>query len=142
MTTSSDPTTLFERFGGEAGVAALIEEFYTRVEADPDIRRVYPEDLDPGKRKLTIFFTQWLGGPAIYTQQFGHPRLRRRHFPFVIDELAAGRWLKHMRGAMQHRGIGAADIDFVFSRLGPLAHHMVNAGEDVPREPLGDARLE
>jgi len=142
VTPSSSAGTLFDRFGGQEGVVALVEEFYSRVEADPDIRRVYPEDLEPGKRKLALFLGQWLGGPAAYTQQFGHPRLRRRHFPFVIDELAAGRWLKHMREAMQYRGVADADISFVFERLGPLAHHMVNAGEDVPREPLGDVRME
>lgn len=142
MTASSGSTTLYDRFGGKEGVVALIEEFYVRVEADPDIRRVYPEDLGPGKRKLALFLTQWLGGPATYTQQFGHPRLRRRHFPFVIDELAAGRWLKHMRESMQSRGIAPDDVTFVFERLAPLAHHMVNADEDVPREPLGDVRME
>lgn len=142
MTSPSTPGSMLERFGGQAGVIALVEEFYSRVEPDSEIRPVYPEDLEPGKRKLGLFLAQWLGGPPAYTQLYGHPRLRRRHFPFVIDDRAAGRWLKHMREAMAARGIAADDIDAVFSRLAPLAHHMVNAGEDVPREPLGDVRLE
>lgn len=133
--------SLFERAGGQEGVDRIVEDFYGRIEADPEIRPVYPVDLEPGKAKLKLFLGQWLGGPQIYTQQFGHPRLRRRHFPFVIDEKHAGRWLRHMRGAMEAAGVPAADLKVIFERLGPLAHHMVNAHEDVPREPLSDHYL-
>lgn len=133
--------SLFERVGRQEGVDRIVEDFYRRVEADPEIRPVYPADLEPGKAKLKLFLAQWLGGPATYTEQFGHPRLRRRHFPFVIEEKHAGRWLRHMRGAMEAEGVPAADLKLIFERLGPLAHHMVNAHEDVPREPLSNHYL-
>lgn len=133
--------SLFERAGGQEGVDRIVEEFYRRVEADPELRPVYPADLEPGKAKLKLFFGQWLGGPPAYSERFGHPRLRRRHFPFVIDEKHAGRWLRHMRGAMEAEGVPADDLKVIFERLGPLAHHMVNAHEEVPREPLEDAFL-
>ena len=133
--------SLFEVAGGREGVRELVDEFYRRVEADPGIRPVYPEDLSPGREKLTLFFEQWLGGPAVYSERYGHPRLRRRHFPFVIDERHAGLWLKHMREAMQARKIPRDAIATIFEGLAPLAHHMVNAHEDLPREPLNDAVL-
>jgi hemoglobin len=142
MTDTTAAQTLFERFGGRDGVSRLVEEFYRRVEADPPIRAVYPDDLEPGKQKLKLFLEQWLGGESVYSERYGHPRLRRRHFPFVIDERAAGLWLKHMRESMRALKLNTADIDTVFERLGPLAKHMVNAHENVPREPLGDARLQ
>jgi hemoglobin len=134
-------TTFFETIGGAEGVSELVEEFYRRIEADPDIRPVYPEDLGPGKERLKLFFGQWLGGPPAYSQQFGHPRLRMRHFPFVIGERHAGIWLKHMRGAIQARGVPAEIERAIFERLGPLARHMVNEGLDVPREPLTETFL-
>jgi hemoglobin len=134
-------TSFFEAIGGQDGVSALVEEFYRRIEADPDIRPVYPEDLEPGKAHFKLFLGQWLGGPMLYSQQFGHPRLRMRHFPFVIGERHAGIWLKHMRGAMQARGVPADVERAVFERLGPLARHMVNEGMDVPREPLTETFL-
>jgi hemoglobin len=142
MTDAAPSVSLFDRFGRREGISALVEEFYRRVEADPPIRAVYPDDLEPGKQKLKLFLEQWLGGEPVYSERYGHPRLRRRHFPFVIDERAAGLWLKHMRQAMDARGIAAEDASAVFERLAPLARHMVNANEDVPREPLGDARLQ
>ncbi len=135
------PESLYDLFGGSQGVSGLVEEFYRRIEGDPDIRPVYPEDLEPGKTHLKMFLEQWLGGPPIYSQQFGHPRLRMRHFPFVITDRHAGIWLKHMRGAIQSRGIPADAERTVFERLGPLARHMVNEGLDVPREPLTERFL-
>ncbi len=48
--------TLFERLWREPGVSALIDDFYVRVEKDPDLRPVYPEDLVPGRDRLRLFF--------------------------------------------------------------------------------------
>lgn len=142
MTEGHDSSTLLDRVGGRDGVGRLVEEFYRRVEADPPIRAIYPADLGPGKEKLKLFFEQWLGGQPVYSEKFGHPRLRRRHFPFVIDQRAAGLWLKHMRGAMAAAGVASSDVDTIFERLVPLAKHMINADDDVPRQPMGDARLQ
>jgi hemoglobin len=136
-----DADTLFTRFGGREAVERVVDDFYVRVEGDAHMRPIYPEDLEPGKRKLKLFLEEWLGGEPRYSALYGHPRLRRRHFPFVIDERAAGLWLRHMRLAMGACGVPADVQEFVFERLGPLAHHMVNANDDVPREPLGDVRL-
>jgi hemoglobin len=133
--------SLFERVGGREGVARLIDTFYDYVEADPDLRPLFPADMHPGREKQKWFFEQWMGGEPLYSERFGHPRLRRRHFPFVIDRRAAGRWLRHFNQALQDCGVARADIDEIMAGLGPLAHHMINADEDVPREPLGDVRL-
>jgi hemoglobin len=134
--------TPFEAIGGRPGVTAIVESFYRFVEADPEIRTVYPEDLGPGKAKLALFFEQWLGGEPVYSEKYGHPRLRRRHFPFLIAEKQAGLWLRYMRQAVQENRVPGPIETTMFERLGPLAQHMVNAHEDVPREPLGDAFME
>jgi hemoglobin len=133
--------SLFERIGGREGVARLIDTFYDYVEADPDLRPLFPPDMSGGRQKQKWFFEQWMGGQPLYSERFGHPRLRRRHFPFVIDQRAAGRWLRHFNQALQDCGIARPDIEEIMGGLGPLAHHMVNANEDIPREPLGEVRL-
>ncbi len=133
--------SIFEGAGGAAGVAAIVDAFYRRIQADAGMRSLYPEDLEPGKEKLRLFLVQWLGGPTTYTEMYGHPRLRMRHFPFVIGDLHAGRWLRYMREAWTECGVPADIQSVVFERLGPLAHHMVNDKDGVPRSPLGDVRL-
>jgi hemoglobin len=133
--------SLFERVGGREGVARLIDTFYDYVEADPDLRPLFPEDMSRGREKQKWFFEQWMGGEPLYSERFGHPRLRRRHFPFVIDQRGAGRWLRHFNQALQDCGIARPDVEEIMAGLGPLAHHMVNAAEDIPRDPLGEVRL-
>jgi hemoglobin len=134
-------TTLLERIGGRATVEHLVSEFYERVERDPDLRPLFPAELGPGLEKQALFLEQWLGGEPRYSERYGHPRLRRRHFPFVIDAHAAGRWLHHMAEALVAAGIAESERAEILRGLGPLAHHMTNAGEDVPRTPLADERL-
>jgi hemoglobin len=138
---TNESASLYERVGGEGTAALIVDIFYAKVEADAAFRAIYPEDLEPGKAKLKLFWVQWFGGPTVYSEKYGHPRLRRRHFPFVINEHAAGRWLRYMREAMSEAGIGEADLKEIFTSLGPLAHHMVNAKDDVPRDALGDVVL-
>jgi hemoglobin len=141
-TRASRQPNLFERIGGREVVERIVEDFYARVERDPDLRALFPEDLASGREKQALFLEQWLGGEPRYSEQYGHPRLRRRHFPFVIDQRAVGRWLRHMGDAFRAAGVGEQEIAEVFAGLGPLAKHMINAGEDIPREPLGDVRLD
>lgn len=133
---------LLDRIGGSEVIRRIVWDFYERVERDPELRPLFPEDMAPGREKQALFLEQWLGGEPRYSELYGHPRMRRRHFPFVIDQRAAGRWLHHMGEAFRAAGVGEQEIQEVFAGLGPLAKHMINADEDVPREPLGDAWLD
>ena len=137
----ADAAPLLERIGGRGTVERFVDDFYDRIEADADIRSLFPDDLASGREKQKLFFEQWLGGEPRYSERFGHPRLRRRHFPFVIDQRAAGRWLHHMTSALRAAGRAEHGLQETLAGLGPLARHMVNATEDVPREPMGDAFL-
>jgi len=122
-------------------IERVVDAFYDGVEADDELRPLFPDDLGPGREKQKLFLEQWLGGEPRYSERYGHPRLRRRHFPFVISERAAGRWMRHMLQAFRDCGAGETEIQELAAALGPMAKHMVNADENVPREPLGDVRL-
>lgn len=132
---------LLVRIGGREVIERVVDTFYDKVEADEELRPMFPEDLGPGREKQKLFLEQWLGGEPLYSQQFGHPRLRRRHFPFEITERGAGRWLRHMIQSFRDHEVGEPEIAEIVAVFGPMAKHMVNADEDVPREPIGDAYL-
>jgi hemoglobin len=134
--------TPFERLGGRDAVHRLIDEFYRRVSADPELRPLFPADLEPGIEKQKLFMEQWLGGAPLYSLEHGPPMLRRRHFPHVITRAHAERWLSHMSAALEALGAERELIDEVLQRLGPLALHMVNEGQDVPRGPLPDVGID
>ena len=94
--------TLYEAVGGMPFFEALVNRFYDGVAADPELLALYPEptDLGPARRRLTLFLAQYWGGPATYSEERGHPRLRARHLPFRIDAAQRDRWLRHMRAAV------------------------------------------
>ena len=97
----TDRQTLYDRAGGTPFFEALVGRFYDGVEADLDLRPVYPElDLAGARHRLTLFLIQYWGGPTTYDEERGHPRLRMRHAPFSIGPAERDRWLVHMRSAI------------------------------------------
>ncbi len=102
---SDQETSVYELVGGDPTFQQLVDIFYSRVEADTELRAMFPEDLAPGKYWQFLFLTQFFGGPARYAAERGHPRLRMRHLPFPIDMDARNRWLGHMLVAIDEVGI-------------------------------------
>ncbi len=103
----SDGPTTAARAGGPEAFVRLVDAFYVRVEGDPVLRPMYPEDLGPGKRRLALFLAQYFGAGPVYAAERGHPRLRMRHAPFPIDPGAAGRWATHMLAALADQDLPA-----------------------------------
>ncbi|MBZ0290718.1 MAG: globin [Anaerolineae bacterium] len=97
--------TVYEMVGGDAPFQQIVDLFYNKVDADPELRSMFPADLEPGKRWQFLFLTQFFGGPARYAEERGHPRLRMRHTPFPINNQARDRWLMHMLAAIDEVGI-------------------------------------
>lgn len=97
--------TVFERVGGQPFFDELVERFYLQVEDDPTLRPMYPEDLSEPKAHLALFLGQYWGGPPVYNDQRGHPRLRLRHAPFVIGLAERDAWLRHMTDAVRAAGL-------------------------------------
>jgi hemoglobin len=94
--------SLFEEVGGTPFFDRLVERFYEGVVTDDVLLPLYPEhsDLSGAKERLTLFLQQYWGGPTTYSDERGHPRLRQRHFPFVIGERERDRWMLHMMAAV------------------------------------------
>lgn len=99
--TADESTSLYDLVGGSAFFEGLVDHFYAGVEADPVMRRLYPEeDLGPAKERLVLFLIQYWGGPTTYSEVRGQPMLRRRHFPFPIGPLERDHWLQCMMAAI------------------------------------------
>ena len=95
--------TPFEWIGGEPAVKALVERFYDLMELDPayaQLRAVHGNTLENARQRLFWFLCGWLGGPDLYQERFGHPRLRARHLPFSIGIKERDQWVACMDQAM------------------------------------------
>ncbi|SEN66943.1 globin [Lihuaxuella thermophila] len=122
-------TTLYEKIGGAEKVRQLVEAFYPKVQAHPLLKPLFPEQIRPVMEKQYMFLTQFLGGPPLYTEKYGHPMLRARHLPFPITPSRANAWLECMDQAMDEAGITGQEREEFFSRLVIAAHHMINQPE-------------
>jgi hemoglobin len=84
---------------GEAAIFRMCEDFYRALEATP-IRPMFPDDMPAASKKLAAFLVQLFGGPPLFVQLYGPPRMRARHLPFAIDEAARRAWLDTFKGVL------------------------------------------
>jgi len=108
MTAMDEPQTLYKVIGGGERVRELVDRFYDLMALEPEfagIRALHPSPMDGSRDKLFMFLSGWMGGPDLFVEQFGHPRLRARHLPFAIGESERDQWLRAMAWAMEDIGI-------------------------------------
>ena len=120
--------TPFERLGGEVAVRRLADRFYDLMDR-PEVaalRALHPARLDRSRDKLAWFLSGWLGGPQLYVERYGHPRLRARHLPFAIDGRARDQWMACMRQALAEQVADEALRASLDGALDRLATHMIN----------------
>ncbi len=104
MQISNEIRTHYERIGGDEKIRALVQRFYHLMDELPEthgIRKLHPASLKGSEDKLFMFLSGWMGGPQLYVEKFGHPRLRMRHITFPIGESERDQWMQCMIQAMQ-----------------------------------------
>ena len=119
----------YTRLGGDAGVRALVDRFYDLMDTLPEayaIRKLHPADLGSSREKLYLFLSGWLGGPPLYTERHGHPRLRARHLPFAIGVQERDQWLMCMGQAMRELNVDTDLRQELMAALARTADHMRN----------------
>jgi len=119
--------SLYDRIGGEETLKILTDKFYDLVFAHELISRLFKSDKEEIKEKQRLFLTQFLGGPALYSEVYGHPRLRARHIPHPIGEEDAIAWLTCMDQAITTLNISDDLKKELFSRFPQSAMFMVNS---------------
>ena len=77
---------------GEANIFRMMLDFYKELEKS-EIRPLFPSNMEEASKKSAAFFVTILGGPPLYLEKYGSPRMRARHLPFEIDEKARQIWL-------------------------------------------------
>ena len=119
----------YEALGGEAAVRKLVDRFYDLMDTLPEakgIRDLHPERLSGSREKLFMFLSGWLGGPQLYVERFGHPRLRARHLPFAIGESERDQWLMCMKISVDELEVEQKWRDFLMEKFNSLADFMRN----------------
>lgn len=120
-----EEVTMYDRLG-EENLRLLVERFYDLVFSHERISHLFKTDKEVIKEKQRLFLTQFLGGPALYSERYGHPQMRARHMPHSITEDDASAWLSCMATALGSLDISEEFKDELFQRFVPTAMFMVN----------------
>jgi len=119
----------YERLGGEKSVRELVDRFYDLMERRSDVtelRQLHAPDLTEARDRLFMFLSGWLGGPSLYIEKYGHPRLRQRHIHFKIGELERDQWMNCINQAMQDMQLEPGLKDELYAALYKTADFMRN----------------
>lgn len=133
-----EPVNFYELLGNEVGIKKLVRDFYRIMESDPNaIDCLMAHELEDGvipeevKRKLYLFLSGWLGGPQLFVQEFGHPRMRMRHAHVKIGEKEADQWLYCMIKALDdhYPKIPAKEQKQLIKSFAALAYRIKNRND-------------
>lgn len=125
--------TPYEAIGGEPVLRSLVRRFYELMDTLPEafaVRKVHAADLRRAEEKLFMYLSGWLGGPDLYVQRHGHPRLRARHLPFLIGARERDQWLLCMRQALEECVEDRPLRDRLYEAMAGLADHMRNRRDE------------
>lgn len=118
---------IYAAIGGDAGFTLLIAAFYRQIPDDPILGPMYQgRDMAAAEKRLRDFLIYRFGGPQHYIEERGHPRLRMRHVPFVIDQAARDRWMTLMKKALDETKLPAAPAHVLEMFLDATATAMMN----------------
>jgi hemoglobin len=129
----ADTASIYDLIGGEAGLHSLVDRFYELMDTAPEARRIralHPNSLERPRKTLFMFLSGWSGGPALYVEKYGHPRLRQRHLPFLIGSLERDEWLWCMGRALDESQIPAGTVAYLKGRFAEIADFMRNRVEE------------
>jgi hemoglobin len=146
MDTHPTPDTPpYELLGGEAAVRRLVNRFYDLMDETPElyvIRKLHSQDLAGSREKLFMFLSGWLGGPQLYVERHGHPRLRARHLPFSIGVAERDAWIACMKQAMADCEIEEGMREWLLNSLFGTADWMRNRPDEPGGSPAVDEQRE
>ncbi len=100
---------MYLEIGGEEVISRLVDDFYHIMSHDPQAKECFAthagKDIHESAQKLKAFLSGWTGGPQLYFEKYGHPRLRMRHNPFKIGRQEGEQWLYCMNMALSQSSI-------------------------------------
>lgn len=128
--------TPYQLLGEAEGIRQLVSRFYALMDELPEaytVRQMHPESLEGSAQSLFEFLSGWFGGPPLYAQKKGHPRLRMRHAPYAVSPLVRDEWMLCMSQALTEQVSDVAFREWLIRTFSEMADHLVNTRPAVAR---------
>lgn len=115
--------SIYERIGGEATIASIIEVFYNKITSDPVLSSYFKNaNVDKIMRMQKHFFTAATGGPLTYS---GRP-LKDVHQHLDISRYEFDRYVRHLTETLESIGVPEEDRKQVVARINIYAPDITN----------------
>jgi hemoglobin len=118
--------SLYEQIGGAAGITRLVDVFYSRVMADPELKRFFADvEMAKLRRMQVELFSAALGGPQRYS---GRSMVQaHRHLKIGLHDYQ--RFIRHLFDTLDAAGFGLSDQERyeVIGRLNVLTNDVTSA---------------
>jgi hemoglobin len=121
--------SLYSRLGGEVVLRQFVAQLYAFMDDAAEVapvRKMHSTDLSYAADRLFMFLSGMLGGPPLYMNAFGHPRLRRKHMSFAIGDEERDQWLLCAQHAADRLAIEQTVRDELMAELTRMADHLRN----------------
>ena len=120
----SNTTSIYDRIGGEDGIAQLVDSFYAKVTADPELAPYFEHaPMDKLLRMQREFFAMATGGPIVYS---GRP-ISEVHRHMAISRREFQRFTEHLITTLESfKGLSRDDVLDVISRINLYADEITN----------------
>ena len=116
------PLRLYDRLGGEAGVAAIADTLIERVSADPKLARSFKEaKLDRIKRLLAEQICDLSGGPCRYSGD----SMQEVHAGHHISEAEFFGMVTDLRAVLKERHVSQGATNELLRLLAPMKRDVV-----------------
>jgi hemoglobin len=117
--------SIYEALGGEPALVAVVDDFYARVLADPQLAGFFAGvSMNRLKGKQVEFFAAALGGPQVYQG----PSMRQVHAGRGISQADFDMVAVHLVGALAAADVPAEIIGQIAAVITPLADEIVSRG--------------
>ncbi len=126
---SDDGVIAYDAIGGDRALRAVVDHFYDLMETDPaytELYAVHPKPTTRARDRLYEFLSGRLGGPNLYFERHGHPRLRMRHMPFAIGPAERDQWVACMDRAMVEKEVHPKVRELLTEFYAGVAAHLQN----------------
>ncbi len=104
----------YDRLGGRAPIARLVERFYALMDSDPayaELRAMHAPDLGPMTQSLTDFLVAWTGGPRDWFEKRPGACIMSAHGELSgMTPQTAQQWIDAMTQAVMETTPGDSEI--------------------------------
>ena len=121
---------LYDRLGGEAGVAAIAGDLIDRVSADPKLGRSFKDsNLDRIKKLLAEQICDLSGGPCRYSGD----SMREVHAGHHISEAEFFGMVADLRAVLKERHVSQGAVNELLRLLAPMKRDVVEPAQSDAR---------